>query len=228
MDLIKIKRLITFLFIFSIWITSYGQKLKKDNRNQIEKEDGLSRFNSDKVNELDILHALDFLGVQIHKFSFGEFKSDYSIDLILDEYSAGNLVKSDTMMSFSNRYHYYIDSVDTAYEDYINQLKIITKTTDNSSILRIQTYAMNAQKEIALNKLKYGQFFTWREYKNIQWKLNTKTPILIFASSWYDGRINRFCGVVKLTEGEKATNELLNNSPNYFIISYSVTNKKEK
>jgi hypothetical protein len=47
---------------------------------------------------------------------------------------------------------------------------------------------------------------------------------LVFASSWYDDRIkqDRFCGTSDLSLDEKATKELLNFSPHYYVISLKV------
>ncbi|MBZ9618997.1 DUF5041 domain-containing protein [Psychroflexus lacisalsi] len=76
-----------------------------------------------------------------------------------------------------------------------------------------------------MGKTNSGQFYNWREYENTQWKLNTKVPLLIFASSWLDKEYNfhRFCGVVKLKENDERTQELLDYSPNYIVINYKIS-----
>src|SRR5690606_16185015 len=104
-------------------------------------------------------------------------------------------------------------------------IKIFSKTDENNSILDIRTYALSSKSEINLAKNDYRQFYTWREYANTKWELNKQIPLLIFASSWLDKKYNfhRFCGVVKLKDDDEKTEELLNSSPNYIIVSYKIT-----
>ncbi len=215
-----------FIIVFITAFTNlFSQNRKEDTRPPSQKEDPYDLYRAGDVSQLDLLEALDLMGVQIHKFRLGDFDKKYEIFLLADEYVHGKLVKTDTLVSFSNAYHYPSEKNDEFFFDYMDQIKIFTKTEENSSILKINTYAFSAQKEIALNKMDNRQVFHWREYINTEWKPDQKIPLMIFASSWLDKKFNihRFCGVVKLEEGDKWTEELLNFSPSYIVINYKVS-----
>ncbi|MEM6842387.1 MAG: DUF5041 domain-containing protein [Bacteroidota bacterium] len=216
---------IIFYITFLAITNSYSQKIKEDPRNQLEKEDSNDLYNANDINELDVLEALDLVGVQIHKFDLGEFDRKYNFYLLADEYVHGKLAKTDTLLAYHNQYHYFLEGVEKPSTDYIDQIKIFTRTEENTSTLKIRTYVFGTQKEIGLSKLDNRQFFLWREYKETKWKPEKKIPLMIFASSWLDKEHNfhRFCGVAKLSEGEEGTNELLTSSPNYIVINYKVS-----
>ena len=217
------KRLIIALLGWLAMLSSYAQDFKEDRRPQIEKEN-LMDYLYDEISEIDILDALEMAGLLIHKFQLGEFDKKYRFILLADEYVSGTKVKSDTLLNYNNVYDYYLDEEKGPFSDYLDQIKIITKTADNSSTLKIILYNVITQKEIGLTKLDNRQFYVWREYKNTHWKKGESIPLMIFASSWYDKKYNlhRFCGVTTLSEGDEDTIELLTSSPNYIIISYQV------
>lgn len=132
-----------------------------------------------------------------------------------DEYVQGKLIKTDTLLEYTNDYTYWVNK--SYNQGFIDQIKIFTKTEENNSILKIKTYALDTTKEINLGKTDHRQFYHWREYDNTKWKLDVKVPLLIFASSWLDKENNfhSFCGVVRLKENDKKTDKLLTSSPNY-------------
>jgi hypothetical protein len=184
-------------------------------------------YNVSEITTLDLLEALDLASIRIFKFGLGSFDKEYKFQIFADEYLDGKLVNTDTLLDHTNVYGFFIE--EDYFPGFIDQLKIFTKTEENQSELRLNTYAFSIKKEVSLNINDERQFFIWREYKDATWKLNQKVPLLVFASSWLDKKydFHRFCGVVKLAENEKDTKELLKSSPNYITISYKVSEKSE-
>ncbi len=215
-----------FYFFLCLFILNFGfaQTNKAiDNRSQLEKEDSNDKYNQSKITTLDLLEALELASVRIHKFNIGEFDKEYKLQIFADEYVNGKLIKTDILVDYTNDYGFWID--EEYNQGFIDQLKIYTKTDENFSKINIRTYALSTTKEINLGKTDHRQFFNWREYEKTKWKLNEKVPLLVFASSWLDKEYNfhRFCGVVKLKENDEGTQELLNFSPNYIVISFKIS-----
>jgi len=174
---------------------------------------------------LDIVQALDFMGVRMRKFDIGTFDQKYQLHIFAETYRNGEVVKTDTMLAYDNEYHYYEQGEKDYFLDYIDQLKFITNSDDNRSEVRLHTYAMSTKLDIELEKWSDKQFYNWRFFKDAHWELNRKIPLMVFASSWEDKRygFHRFCGVVNLEEGEEGTEELMEFSPAYVLFSYVVT-----
>jgi hypothetical protein len=199
--------------------------VKPDTRIQLLKEDGLNRYRSQEINQLDMVQALDFMGVRIRKFNLGTFDQKYQLHIFAETYRNGEVVKTDTMLAYDNEYHYYEQGKKDYFLDFIDQLKFIANSEDNRSEVRLHTYAMSTKLDIELEKWSDKQFYNWRFFKDAPWELNRKIPLMVFASSWEDKRygFHRFCGVVNLEEGEEGTEELLEYSPSYVLFSYVVT-----
>jgi hypothetical protein len=214
-----------FLLLFPLTLL-FGQEFKKDDRIQQFKEDGHNYYRSDKLTELDLVQGLEMVGVRISKFDIGEFDRKYQLCVMVEEFLKGKIVKADTVYMGDNEYSYYTTGENKRYVDYINQIKIFTKEDSNKLTLLFDTYTTEFKKEIKYRKTNPNQFFMLRNYLNVKWKLNKKIPLMIYASSWDAGDGQRFCGVVNLSEGEELTNELLTNSPNYFLVSYKIIDIK--
>jgi hypothetical protein len=216
------------ILMLILLVLSFGifcQENRKDTRRQILKEDGHNCYKSDQITKLDLLEALEFAGIQIHKFKIGRFDKKYYLKLMVDEYVNGKKVKSDILYSEDNLYHYYLSGKKEYFLDYIDQIKIITKDEENKSLLFIKTYKMSTRKEITYQKRDEKQFYLWRRYLDTEWKVNQEIPLMVYASSWLDKKIglHRFCGSVHLTKNHEKTNELLSKSPHYFLFYYQVS-----
>lgn len=219
------KSLLLFsLLSILIFHPSVAQEIKPDRRMQIQKEDAHNAYHSDEINQLDVLQALEFAGIQVKKFNLGKFDTIYQFFLVAEEYRNGQLVDTDTLLSGSNKYHYYERGRKEYFHDFIDQIKFVTKDTDNKSKMKISTYAVSGTRTLELEKFDEKQFFVWRSYRNTHWRLNQKIPLMIFASSWKDKvhDFHRFCGRVILEENDEDTQELLRESPTYIQISYKV------
>ncbi|MCA0132140.1 DUF5041 domain-containing protein [Winogradskyella alexanderae] len=212
--------LITFLCNALI---SYAQTKVVDTRSQLEKEDSNDMYNQADMSTLDLLEALELAGIRVHKFNIGEMDKLYKFQIFAEEYVNSKLIKTDTLVDYNNEYGFWID--EEYNPAYIDQIKIFTKTEENFAKINIRTYAMGSTKEINLGKTDHRQFYNWRAYEDTQWKLNENVPLLIFASSWLDKQFNfhRFCGVVNLKENDEGTQELLDNSPNYVVLSFRIS-----
>lgn len=211
--------------VLTLLIQSLAQELKTDHGTQIQKEDGNNLYKSDKITDLDLLQALEVLNVRINKFYIGKFDKKYNLCMMIDEYVDGEITKTDTVFSEDNQYHYYEKGKSGYYLDFIDQFKIFTKTDDDKFTLHFNSYKFTTKKEVKYSKNDKRQFFNWRNYIESEWKLNKKVPLMVFASSWEDKKygFHRFCGVVHLSMNDEGTEELLSLSPNYFVVSYQVT-----
>jgi hypothetical protein len=205
-----------------------SQQFKRDTRLQTIKEDAYNMYQSDKVSNLDLIEALELSGIAINKFYFGTFDKQYNFILIIDEFKDGKIANSDTVLNDNNEYHYYTTGSKEVSTDYIDQLKIFSKTQDTSLIFYFKIYDMSFKKNIQFKKYDKNSYYYFRSYFDTKWSLNEKIPLLVYASSWLDkkGGFQRFCGVANLTRNSDKTTELLTSSPHYFMISYLVTEIK--
>jgi hypothetical protein len=206
-----------------------SQAYKRDNRIQILKEDDNNMYKSDRISNLDLIEALEITGISINKFDLGSFDKQYSFKILIDEYKEGKNLKSDTIYDSDNTYTYFHSGSKEYNIDYIDQLKIFSKSSDSTLILYFMTYGMSISKEIQFKKYDKNSFYYFRSYFDTKWSLNEKIPLLIYASSWLDkeGGFQRFCGVVNLSKKSEKTNELLRSSPHYFLISYLIETLKK-
>lgn len=220
------KKILLFAFLATA-LFGYTQTKVVDTRPQLEKEDSNDMYTQSNISTLDLLEALELAGVRAHKFNIGKMEKEYKFLMFADEYINGKLVKTDTLVDYTNEYGFWID--EEYNPGYIDQIKVFTKTEENLATINIRTYALGTTKEINLGKTDTRQFYNWRAYKDTQWKLNTKVPLLIFASSWLDKQYNfhRFCGVVNLKDNDPRTQELLDYSPNYVVLSYKIAEKDD-
>jgi len=202
----------------------FAQETKIDSRSRTIKYDHTNQFQADQIETLDILKALDVLGIRIHKCDFGEFKTELEIDLIIEEYKNQEVVKKDTISSFGNVYRYWEIGREDSYFDFIKEMDIITKQSENVLDLKFETLSMQRGTRIKLERERDYQFYVVRFYEATK-PARGKVPLMIFASSWADSKVKgmeRFCGVRKLRDTDPETAELLESSENYFIISYVV------
>ena len=70
--------LISLPFIFNMNLIS--QENKRDTRLQFLKED-YKPYKPDQITNLDLLQALEFAGIRIHKFEIGSFDKEYNLYL---------------------------------------------------------------------------------------------------------------------------------------------------
>lgn len=218
------------LFCFTLLIIEnvISQEYKPDNRSQLLKEDDVNKYKSENISKLDLLEALEFSGIRIHKFDLGKFDKKYDLCFFVDKYTNGVLTNSDTIMITDNTYHYYLDDDDVYYIDFINQVKVTSKLEDGVLKLKFNTYAQWFFHEIEFETTDKRQFFNIRDFEDAEWKQNEKIPLFIFASSWLDTKndIHRFCGAVTLRQNDKDTELLLERSPLYYVINYKIEKVK--
>lgn len=112
------------------------------------------------------------------------------------------------------------------YKDFIEEITLFTKQSkkDSTVWLRLQTYGMTSVRPIKYKPEREDSFYNIRNYRQGEFKYGEKMPMMAIASSWYDERFNvtRFCGASVLSVDDTDTKELLDNSPNYYIISYII------
>lgn len=210
-------------------LTSFSQQFKKNIERQIQKEDANNLYRSDEISNLDIAQSLEVLGIHFYKFDIGNFDTIYNIIVTVDEFTSGKNTRTDTIFRDNNTYSYFSKGVTEYYQDFIDQIKVITKQDTAKFTIHLRTYGTDLRKTFTYSITEKDQFYSWRSYADTKWKIDTTIPLLIFASSWKDKTYNfqRFCGVVNLKENDKQTNELLSSSPKYYLISYKVMNQKK-
>ncbi|MGJ7032042.1 hypothetical protein [Niabella hirudinis] len=222
--MIKITSSILLVLLMAT-IQGNSQSFRKNSNRQSQKEDANNVLNSEDRSQLDILEALDFAGIKIHKFRFAEFDTSYKITFIVEEFEDKKL-KEKTIL-FSDRNYYRFWDHDSVFFDYVDQAKFVTKDDSNGSKLFFKTYQLSSNGGIQLNKntADLKRFYIWRDYIPLKWHLDKKTPVMLYASSWFDKDIGqyRFCGASILEPGEENTEIFLSNSPHYFLISYIVS-----
>lgn len=226
----KLHLLLFLLLIIFVNQNLMSQQIKRNRSNQQKKEDSNNQYRSDKITNLDLLEAIELSGVNIYKYHLGPFDKKYKLNLTLDEYKDGKIIKSDTSSIENNMYRYYLNKKKKSvmYYDYIDQIKIFTKVNDTILSLKISTYVMTMLRPITIKKYDKESFYNIRAYIESKWALNEKMPLLIYASSWKDKKygFQRFCGSVNLKIGDKDTDELLSSSPHYYLVSYILTDIK--
>jgi hypothetical protein len=229
----KMGKLVYFLILNLIFsLNAFPQEYKQDIRAKDQKEDPNNIYQSNEISKIDLLKALAIAGVKIFKFSLGKFDRSYSFELNLTEYALGKKINTQKIdISDNNLYVYYNDTINSEnankpFKDYIDQITFFAKDMDSLSVLHAETYASSIGG-IKLKKMKSRkyQYYSWRIYSKTNCIINTDIPLLIYASSWYDKKydIERFCGTVDLSRDEKETEELIRNSPHYYLISFRIS-----
>ena len=230
------KRVFAAFLSILISINAISQeKYRKDERPQNVKEDTYNQYQTNRISELDMLVALELLGIRIFDIPISPaFEKEYSLSVKLDEYVDGKKISSKDILpdhpTFKgNTYSHYIEDPieqkNVWYFDYISKMTFFSKDNDTTIIVKLSHLAGSVEGiKIKKKTVREGQFYNWRSYSNVDWELNEEVPLLVFASSWYDEqfKIDRFCGTVDLSRDEKETKELLDNSPHYYIISLKV------
>ncbi|MFD0792982.1 DUF5041 domain-containing protein [Mucilaginibacter litoreus] len=215
--------LIAFLILS---LHAYSQTFKKDMRPDSLKDDFMDEYQAGQISKLDLLSAMNSLGVRVFNCNIlPRFTKSYKLVIDVDEYVNGKMVGTKSVSPNEKNIYFFWEG-EKQYADYINKIKFISRDVDSLSVLSVNVMG-NTTGGIKLKKhseRKY-QFYSWRRYSVTNWALNTKTPMLIYSSSWYDKRfdIERSCGAVDLSNNQAATKELLENSPHYFVVSYKVS-----
>lgn len=218
------KELFLLLFFWMFFqLNVYSQAFKKDNRTSSEKEDHKYDLQSDRLSNVDLLQAMELIGLKVHQFNIGTFNSKYSLHFILKEYSNGEVLKTDTLLNTSNTYAFYEN--DTRYYDYITQIKIFTLQEEKHLKIKISTLSMSWSSKVDYQSTHNDQNYFVRYYSNTSWVENKDIPLLVFASSWKDEKFGfyRFCGTNQLDDQNEETQTLLKQSPHYFKLSYVVS-----
>lgn len=221
------KKLFLFKVCILISINSYSQSFKKDTRPSGVKEDYMDEYQASQISKLDLLEALNSLGVRVFNCKLlPQFSKSYNLTIDLEEFENGKLISTKNISPDETNVYYYYEK-NKKYADYISNIKLIARDADSVCLLSVDIMG-NTTGGIKLKKHhdRQSQFYSWRRFSKSNWKLNTKVPMLCYSSSWYDKKfdLERSCGAVDLSNDLKATKELMSNSPHYFLISYSISN----
>jgi hypothetical protein len=218
------KSLVLFASLFA-YINCYAQTLRTDLRPDSVKEDLLNIYQVSQISKVDLLSALNDMGLRIFVAPVQPvFNKKYKLQINVKEYLNGKLIrKKNISPSEDNLYFYYI--TDKQYADYIKKIKFVTRDVDTASMLKVDIMGNTTGIKLKKQKERPYQFYSWRSYSLTAWELGKEVPLLVFSSSWYDKKydLERSCGAVDLSENKAATIELLQNSPHYFVVSYQIS-----
>lgn len=219
-------KFLLFIACGLISINSYSQNFKKDLRPDSVKEDHFDEYQADQISKVDLLRALNSLGVRVFNCQLlPRFTKTYKLTVDVDEFVNGKLINTRNV-SPNEKNIYFFWEKDKQYADYADKIKIIARDADSVSMLSVDIMG-NATGGIKLKKHldRSNQWYGWRRFSETNWTLNAKIPMLVYSSSWYDKQFNveRSCGAVDLSKDKAATKELLDNSSHYFLISYIIS-----
>lgn len=200
--------------------------LKPNTGRASVKEDSQNKYNAENISTLDILKALELLDINISKVALPKTDKECYLGVTIDEYAKDKLIKSDTIWLGNNTYVYWERGDTTIYKDFIDEMTIMTKETKEDSIVqvRIERYSGAFTTRIKYKPENKDSFYNIRDFIPQELKYGEKIPMIAIASSWFDPKHNmtRFCGALKLSMDNDDTQSLLNNSPNYYIVSYII------
>lgn len=214
----------SLLFVGLIVLSSSvsAQNYRRDVRSESYKKDMNNVLQADEFTKVDLLNALSFAGIQIHKFELAAIDQKAELVFYLEEMKHGELVSTDTLFRMTNVYNYTMNG--NSYYDYLKSFTLLSSQDDDELKLRFQTYSREFSETVKFYPSTRDQFYNIRYYSNTDHLDGGGAPLLIFASSWSlgDEKMQRFSGAVHLVRGASETNSLLKNSPHYYIVSYCV------
>ncbi|MCZ4696028.1 DUF5041 domain-containing protein [Ancylomarina euxinus] len=216
------KTLLIFCFISIFAIGTMSQVYEPDRRSQLERNDDYCEYMPEKLTKLDLIQALEVAGVRINIFDLGDFDKTYKLTISLDEYVDSKRLTTDIIFRGDNETTYYKENDERYFIDYIKQIKIFSKESDESLLLHIKTLSYDLKRKITFKLKNEEQYYSLKAYANTKWELNKKIPLLVYASSWERDGSEIICGSLLLEENEKGTDRILSSSPHYFIVSYEV------
>ena len=207
-------------------VNTYSQTFKKDARPDSIKQDYFDEYQAGQISKLDILRALDGVGVRIFNCQLlPRFVKTYHITVDVDEYLNGRLISTKNISpNDKNTYAYWEN--EKPYADYLSNIQFSTLDSDTACMLKINMMGNSSGMRLKKQQSRKNQWYSWRRFGKTNWTLNEKKPLLVYSSSWYDKKfdIERSCGAVDLSNDKEATKELLESSSHYFMVSYKVSN----
>ena len=215
------------LFFASILISLnlYSQTFKKDIRPDSVKVDYMDEYQAGQISKVDLLRALNSIGIRVFNCQLlPRFTKSYKLTVDVDEYVNGKIISTKNVSPNEINIYFFWEH-DKQYADYINQIKLFAHDADSVAVLSVDIMGNTTGMKLKKHVDRKHQFYSWRRFSVTNWTLNAKIPMLVYSSSWYDKRfdIERSCGAVDLSKNKAATQELIDSSPHYFMISYKIS-----
>jgi hypothetical protein len=215
----------TFIGCLLMSVCSYSQTIKADARPDSLKFDNLDEYQTAQISKLDLLHALNSLGVRVFNCQFSpRFTKTYKLKIEVEEFVNGKAVGVTNISPNDNNLYFFWEG-EKQYANYLDKINLIARDADSVSVLSVNLMGNSTGMRLKKQTVRKNQFYSWRRYSKPVWKLNAKTPFLVYSSSWHDkqNNIERYCGAVDLSLSQAATKELMDLSPHYFVVSYTVS-----
>lgn len=204
------KNILILFFVF----VGISFRLSAQQKNEIQSLD---------IDQTDIIAALKANGIAIFKFETGHFDKKLNLTFILEAFSKDSLIESKLLYKGKNWFTTF-DEKNSRIDKFVNPIRIIAKEIDNECVLFFDIEGFEFNRQFSVEKTYQRQFFKWIPYEDTCWRLNKKTPLLAYISSWKEesGYI-RHCGVQKFSADKPdETNHYFSISPSYFVLSYIV------
>src|SRR5262245_27579345 len=130
------------VIMFCSLTTVNAQTFKRNLETQAQRYDRQNTLNSDDISYLDLLQALEYSGLKIHKLNFPQFDTTCKLTFIIEEFKNSKLAEKNVLFSCKN-YYSYID-YDSTYFYYLDHIKFITKEDNNGSKIFFKTYTVSS------------------------------------------------------------------------------------
>jgi len=214
------KPLFVTLISVLISMSAISQDIRYRKTDQPQNKEGdYDYYQINPFNKVNIIRGvLDMADIRIFDIPISSvFGNEYTFSVKLDEYVDGKKINSKEIFKENNIYKNLTEQTNNR----IPTLTVFSKDDSTAVFLKIGLLGGETREtKLKKNIVRKDQYYFWRAYAKIDWKLNEELPLLVYASSWYDERIkqDRFCGPMELF-GDKKELEL---SPHYYVISLKI------
>ncbi len=121
---------LSIIMIISLTMATL-QRLNETWKASAQRYDSQNALRSDDISYLDLVQALEYSGLKIHKLNFSQFDTTYKLSFIIEEFKNSKLTEKKVLFSCKNYYSY--NDYDSVYFDYLDHVKFITKEDNNGS-----------------------------------------------------------------------------------------------
>jgi len=167
-------KLLTFIACTLISISSYSQNFKKDLRPDSVKEDFMDNYQAGQISKVDLLHALNSLGVRIFNCQLlPRFTKSYKLTVDVDEFLNGKMINTRNVSPNENNIYFFWED-EKQYADFANKIRIITRDADSVSILSVDIMGNSTGMKLKKHIDRKNQWYDWRRFSETNWTLNTK------------------------------------------------------
>lgn len=189
-------------------------------------------YQSNDISKLDLIKAIEVLGIRIFKFSIPNTIEAKRISILVLEYEDGELIGTDTLRQHSNQYTYWKQGYSKPFKSIITKARIISELGNDAAKLHIDMHSQGLDViQLPFKAKNNDASYNIRPFhSHSEFKMGSVVPLLIIASSWIDvdENFSKFCGLRILNEIKPLNPEkdeeymIQDNSPHYYILAYVI------